>query len=355
MAHNLYDERFVTRKPAWHKLGTVFGEDTKLTATQAMEMADMMFGIEKYPQVVKLEDGTELDTGSYAVVREPTSTDNKHEVLATVGKEWTPIQARDLGRMIDPISENFPVESAGALGKGEKIFLSLDASESKIAGEDHHLYWLVTDARDGTSGLTIAFTPVRVVCQNTLITGMRSSKVSINLKHNKSIQTDTEFYLDIFRDMAATKEQVVNAMNSLTNNVLDDNKIKTIINYAYRDASRPTKLKLSDGVTAEDVDAKAWSRILAHRKNELEEFDKRRTRKDAVKNVAYERLDIFNQEFGHFANTPWAVYNSVVEAEDYRRGHNGNNDAPASSTALFGDRAKTKARAFSKALEFAKV
>ena len=65
-------------------------------------------------------------------------------------------------------------------------------------------------------------------------------------------------------------------------------------------------------------------------------------------------MDIFNQQFGHFANTPWAVYNSVVEAEDYRRGHNGNNDAPASSTALFGDRAKTKARAFSKALEYAK-
>ena len=54
MAHNLYDERFVTRKPAWHKLGQVFGEDTKLTATQAMEMADMMFGVEKHPQIVSL-------------------------------------------------------------------------------------------------------------------------------------------------------------------------------------------------------------------------------------------------------------------------------------------------------------
>ena len=354
MAHNLYDERLVTRRPAWHKLGQVFG-DQKLTATQAMEMADMMFGVEKYPQVVKLEDGTELATDSFAVVREPTSTDNKYEVLATVGKEWTPIQARDLGKMIDPISESFPVESAGALGKGEKIFLSLDASESKIAGEDHHLYWLVTDARDGTSGLTIAFTPVRVVCQNTLITGLRSSKVSINLKHNKSIQNDTEFYLDIFRNMAATKEHVITAMNSLTNNVLEEKSVQTIINYAYKDASRPTRLKMSDGVTAEDVDSKVWSKILSHRKTELDEFDKRRQRKDAVKNVAYERLDVFNQEYSHFANTPWAVYNSVVEAEDYRRGHNGTNDAPASSTALFGDRAKTKSRAFSKALEFAKV
>ena len=354
MVHNLYDERFVTRRPAWHKLGTVFGEDAKLSATQAMEMADMMFAIEKHPQVVRLEDGTELATDSYAVVREPTSTNNNYEVLATVGRQWTPIQARDLGRMIDPISENFPVESAGALGKGEKIFLSLDASESKIAGEDHHLYWLVTDARDGTSGLTIAFTPVRVVCQNTLITGMQSSKVSINLKHNKSIQTDTEFYLDIFRDMAKTKEQVVTAMNSLTNNVLEKKSVDTIINYAYKSASRPARLRLSDGVKADDVDANAWTRILAHRKDELEEYDKRRQRKDAVKNVAYERLDIFNQEHSHFANTPWAVYNSVVEAEDYRRGHNGENDAPASSTALFGERAKTKARAFNKALEFVK-
>ena len=82
--------------------------------------------------------------------------------------------------MLDPISEKFPVETVGAIGQGEKIFVSLDAGGSKIAGEDHELYWLITDHRDGTGAMTMAFTPVRVVCQITLITGLRNSKVSVN-------------------------------------------------------------------------------------------------------------------------------------------------------------------------------
>ena len=146
MAASLFGERFIGRRePAWHRLGEVFPADEKMTATQAMERADIMFGIDKHPQVVKMADGTELATDSFAVVREPTVDDPEPRVLATVGKEWTAIQARDLGEMLDPISKRFPVETAGAIGQGEKIFITLDAGASSIAGEDHKLFWLVTD------------------------------------------------------------------------------------------------------------------------------------------------------------------------------------------------------------------
>jgi len=187
----------------------------RVTASEGMKKADILFGIDKHPQIVKMEDGTELETGSYAVVREPTSDDPEHKVLATVGKEWTCLQATELGKMLDPISEEFPIETVGAIGNGEKIFLSMDAGASTIAGEDHELYWLVADHRDGTGAMSIAFTPVRVVCQNTLITGLRSSKVSVNLRHNRSIQTDASFYLDIFNQMARTQENVVSAMDTM--------------------------------------------------------------------------------------------------------------------------------------------
>ena len=352
MAHEIMDNRLAVRTPAWHKLGTVFG-DQKLNATQAMEMADMLFEVKKYPQYFKKEDGTELTTNSYAVVREPTSTDNNHELLATVGEQWTPIQARALGELLDPIAKNFPVESAGALGKGEKIFLSLDASESKIAGEDHHLYWLVTDSRDGTGGLKIALTPYRVVCQNTLILGLKSAKVSVSLKHGKSIAKDTAFYTDIFSNMAEIKKQVITTMNSLTNhgNQLEKSEVDKIINYAYPNASRPSNLKLSDGIKKGDVFAPQWDKILAYNEPEIEKYAKRQKRREAIREDARERLDIFNQEFGHLANTPWAVYNAIVESEDKRPGHDGKNSAVASSTGVFGERAKTKSRAFSKALD----
>lgn len=347
MSATLFGERFIGRRePAWHRLGEVFPADEQMTASQAMARADILFAVDKHPQVVKMADGTELETDSFAVVREPTSDDPIHRVLATVGKEWTAIQAKDLGVMLDPISNKFPVETAGAIGQGEKIFITLDAGDSSIAGEDHKLFWLVTDHRDGTGALTIAFTPVRVVCQNTLITGLRSSKVSVNLKHNKAINTDTAFYLDIFNQMARTQESVVEAMNSLTKVVLKKPQVKEIIGAAYPDASKPNRLKLSDGISADDVPANVWKRILNDRKDQVEEYDKRQARVTRIRDNAYERIDVFNQEFIDLANTPWAIYNAIVETEDYRRGWD------ASGTALFGQRAEAKARAFNKALSF---
>ena len=347
MTADLFGDRFAGRQPAWHRLGKVFSEGEKVTASEGMRKADILFGIDKHPQIVKMEDGKELETGSYAVVREPTSDDPEHRVLATVGKEWTAIQAKDLGKMLDPISEKFPVETVGAIGDGEMIFLSMDAGGSKIAGEDHELYWLVTDHRDGTGAMSIAFTPVRVVCQNTLITGLRSAKVSVNLKHNKSIQTDASFYLDIFNQMARTQENVVNAMNSMTKTRLKERQVQSVMTSAYPTASRPARLKLSANITADDVPSNVWKRILNDKKEQKEVWEKRQSRVDRVKDSAMERLDVFNQEFPKLADTPWAVYNAIVETEDYRRGHD------KSGTALFGGRAEAKARAFNKALDLA--
>ena len=346
MSASLFGERFAGRRePAWHRLGEVFPQEEKVSASEGMRKADIMFGIDKHPQVVKMDDGTELATNSYAVVREPTQDAPEHRVLATVGKEWTSIQAKDLGKMLAPISEKFPVETVGAIGNGEKIFMTMDAGGSSIAGEDHQLYWLITDHRDGTGALSIAFTPVRVVCQNTLVTGLRSAKVSVNLKHNKSIQTDASFYLDIFNQMARTQESVVEAMNTMTKTKLSDKQVDTIMNYAYPTASQPTRLKLSANITADDVPANVWSRILRDKKEQKEVWEKRQSRIDRVRESAVERLDVFNQEYLNLAQTPWAVYNAVVETEDYRRGHD------ASATTLFGSRAEAKARAFNKALD----
>jgi hypothetical protein len=178
-----------------------------------------------------------------------------------------------------------------------------------------------------------------------LVTGLRSAKVSVNLKHNKSIQTDASFYLDIFNQMARTQESVVEAMNTMTKTKLSDQQVQTIMNYAYPTASQPTRLKLSANITADDVPANVWLRILNDKKEQREEWEKRQSRVDRVRDSAMERLDIFNQEFHGLAQTPWAVYNSIVETEDYRRGHD------SSATTLFGSRAEAKARAFNKALD----
>lgn len=346
MPASIFGNRFFGRRePAWHNIGTVMEAD--LTATEAMQVAKIAFPVNKWQMWAENPtDGTLIQANNWAVVRDPTEDDNEHKILSVVGKEWTPLQAWELAEMLDPISKTYPVETVGALGNGEKIFFSLDAGGAKIAGEDHNLYYLVTDNRDGGGALQIAFTPVRVVCQNTLTVGLANARVSASLTHTKTIKADAQWYTALFHSMMHAKETVTAVMDSLSHVTVEERDIKTIINSAYKDASEPRKLKLSRDIKPEDVDAKIWSKLLNDKKDWVEEWEKRRANVEQLRKGAWERFEVFNEEYPRLAMTPWAGWQAVVETEDFRRGHR-----DALGSAVFGDRADNKARAFNTALE----
>ena len=347
MPASIFGERFYGRRqPAWHRIGTVM--DLDATVSEAMKYIDVDFEIFTVPATVTMPDGTVVATNHNAIVREPTTDDANYKVLSVVGNEWTPIQMRDLATYLDPISEKFPVETIGALGHGEKVFITLDAGDSEIAGEHHKLYYLVTDHRDGMGALQIAFTPVRVVCQNTLTTGLSSAKVSVSLTHNKQIKANTEWYTNIFNSMLTAKDEVIANMNTLADFDLVKGEAETVLTTAYPQASPPSRLKLSNGITQDDVPRETWLTILNDTKHLQDEYEKRQVRVESKRAGALERFHAFNDEFPRNANTPYALYQAIVETEDYRRGRSD------SSTALFGERANTKARAFKACLALCK-
>tara|TARA_R110002020_G_scaffold336981_1_gene552471 strand:- start:2851 stop:3906 length:1056 start_codon:yes stop_codon:yes gene_type:complete len=345
MPNNIFGDRFLgARKPAWHRIGQVFEEP--LTMTQAIKRAGIDFHIAKHPVVVQIEKENSIDlvpTRNFAVVREPVADDPQHRVLSIVGKEWTPIQAMDLGRMLDPLTEQYPVETIGALGHGEKIFMTLDAGKSQICGEDHDLYFLVTDHRDGSGALQIAFTPVRVVCQNTLTAGLANAKISVRLTHTRRIESDTEWYIGLFNQMSTAKDEAIAVMNTLSTVTIKDEDVEQVLKSAYPDASQPRRLTLANDITADDVPSHIWTKLMGDKKELFEEYEKRRERVESIRAGAMERYNAFNDEFSNLARTPWAIWQAVVETEDYRKGHTD------SSTTLFGSRADAKARAFTTA------
>jgi|TARA_R110002110_G_scaffold59812_3_gene169007 hypothetical protein len=343
MAANIFGDRFFGRRtPAWHRVGTVM--DADMTATEAMRISKIGFPVRKLPAFIQLENGQFMESGHYGVVREPTDDDPQDRVLSMVGKEWTPIQAWDLAKMLDPISEKYPVETMGALGHGEKIFMTLDAGEGAIAGEDHRMYYLVTDHRDGMGALSIAFTPVRVVCQNTLTTGLASAKVSVNLKHNRNIRQDAEWYVYLFNNMLQAKEKVIPVMNRLAEYRIDETEAKSIINSAYPEASKPRRLTLSQDITPDDVSKEVWLSILNDKTHHQDEYERRLNRLDAIRAGAWDRYQFFNDKNSRLANTPWGAWQAVVETEDFRKGR------ANSATSIFGMRAEAKSRAFKTAL-----
>ena len=347
MAASIFGERFYGRRtPAWHKLGVVMDQDC--TVSEAMKYVDVDFKILTVPTMAQLPDGSSITTNSNAVVREPTNDDPEYRILSIVGKEWTPIQMRDLATFLDPISEQYPVETLGALGHGEKVFLTLDAGETEIAGEHHKLYYLITDHRDGSGALTIAFTPVRVVCQNTLTTGLTSAKVSVSLTHNKMIKADTQWYISIFNSMLTAQGEVIAQMNRLSEFTLAKGELQNMLEVAYPNPSVPRRIKLSNGITADDVPVNTWMKIQNDTKHLREQYDRSKELNEMRKDGAMGRFHAFNDEFPKVANTPWAIWQAIVETEDYRKGQE------SSATSIFGARAATKARTFKAALALCK-
>jgi len=339
MPASIFGERFFgKRTPAWHKLGVVMDQDC--TVSEAMKYVDVDFKILTAPTMAELPDGSLINTKSNAIVREPTNDDPQYRVLSVVGGDWTPIQMRDLANFLDPISEQYPVETLGALGHGEKVFITLDAGESAIAGEHHKLYYLITDHRDGGGALTIAFTPVRVVCQNTLTTGLNSARVSVSLTHNKMIKADTQWYTQIFSSMLNAQDEVIAQMNRLSEFTLEDGEAQSMIEIAYPNPSVPRRIKLSNGLTADDVPVQTWIKIQNDTKHLREQYDRNKELNEVRRRGAMERFHAFNDEFPRVANTPWAIWQAIVETEDYRKGQE------SSATAVFGSRAVTKARTF---------
>jgi hypothetical protein len=79
------------------------------------------------------------------------------------------------------------------------------------------------------------------------------------------------------------------------------------------------------------------------------EYDKSRERIQVLRNAAWERYEVFNDSFPKVAGTPWAIWQAIVETEDYRKGKVGQSD----KAILYGNRAEAKARSFTKALELA--
>tara|TARA_R110002020_G_scaffold211769_1_gene418016 strand:+ start:266 stop:1318 length:1053 start_codon:yes stop_codon:yes gene_type:complete len=350
MPASIFGERFYGRRtPAWHRLGVVMDEDA--TVSEAMEHIDVDFEITTIPATVTMPDGTVIVTNHNAIVREPTVDDNQYRVLSVVGSEWTPIQMRDLANYLDPISEKYPVETIGALGHGEKVFITLDAGESQIAGEDHKLYYLITDHRDGGGALQIAFTPVRVVCQNTLTTGLSSAKISVTLNHTKSIKADTQWYTNIFNSMLNAQDQVISELNTLAEFDLEKGDAEKVIVSAYPPASPPRRLKLSAGLTEDDIPRNVWLTMLNDTKADQEEYERRKNRVQVLRDGATECFEKFNDEFPDLANTPWAIYQAIVETEDYRKGKE---DGSSDKSILYGSRAGIKAKAFNASLALCK-
>lgn len=167
MSHEV-ETMFYTRERPWHGLGERVEE--ALCSSDAMKLAGLNWSVIQKP--IFTEEGAEIQ-GFKANTR---SKDDK--VLGIVTNRYKVVQNSEAFEFTDNLLGNgVRYETAGSLMEGKKVWLLAKLPEEyMIAGDKVESYLVFSNTHDGSGGIKVAITPVRVVCNNTLNLALHDAK-----------------------------------------------------------------------------------------------------------------------------------------------------------------------------------
>lgn len=171
----------------WHGLGTEVSPD--LTPVEMMEAAGLNWSVEKVPSYIEY-NGERILTGQSSLVR---SSDSR--LLTNVGEGWEPVQNQEAFEFFDEFVHTGDMEmhTAGSLKNGEIIWALAKVSESfeLFNGDKVESYLLFSNPHKYGKSIDIRFTPIRVVCNNTLTFSLQTQAVNaVSLSHRKKFDKD---------------------------------------------------------------------------------------------------------------------------------------------------------------------
>jgi len=193
MAHDLNIENgkasmMYTGATPWHRLGTKLAQPA--TSKQAIQAANLNWRVIK-KRLYAIDGGEVLKSDKYAIVREDKWGKEGCKVLGVVSDGYTPVQNSDAFDFFDSIVGNGEAvyHTAGALGNGERVWILAKLPDDIcVAGDDVvNKFLLLANAHDGTMSVQIKFTPVRVVCQNTLTQALSIDNIGIKIAHSRKV------------------------------------------------------------------------------------------------------------------------------------------------------------------------
>ena len=82
----------------------------------------------------------------------------------------------------DLLGDGVTYETSGSLQGGKKVWmLARLPRKNLIAGDQVAPYLVIFNSHDGSSGVKVAMTPIRVVCQNTLLSLIHISSSPVDI------------------------------------------------------------------------------------------------------------------------------------------------------------------------------
>jgi phage/plasmid-like protein (TIGR03299 family) len=173
----------------WHGLGVQVSNE--LSPAQMMKKAGLDWEVEKKPLCYWTKAGR-MNTvpGKQALVR---SSDEK--LLDVVGDDWNPVQNVEAFEFFSEyvLAGDMEMNTAGSLKEGKNVFALAKVKESfTILGDDQvDSYLLFSNPHQYGKAIDVRFTPIRVVCNNTLTFSLNNvSKNFVKLNHRSTFDAD---------------------------------------------------------------------------------------------------------------------------------------------------------------------
>jgi phage/plasmid-like protein (TIGR03299 family) len=160
----------------WHSKGTRLA--SRLGAQGMLQCAGLDWRVERRPVYV---EGVEIP-GYNAIVRVPHGN-----TLKITSEEYGIVQNHELADLAEAMSGKGVQawEVAGCLDEGKRVFFCGVLGNATIAGDVVREYLTVASSHDCSMSVTAGFSPIRVVCNNTLQAFINDESPRITIRHTK--------------------------------------------------------------------------------------------------------------------------------------------------------------------------
>ncbi len=251
MSANVETMFYVREKP-WHGLGTM--------VTEAPASADALIWAGLDWQVlqknVQTEDGGWI-AGYKANVR---STDGR--VLGIVSDRYKVVQNQDAFQFTDELlGEGVTYETVGSLQMGRKVWMLARMPQRYIiAGDEIAPYLVIMNSHDGSSGVKVAMTPIRVVCQNTLNLALNSANRVWAARHTENVMSRVREAGETLRLTELYMSELGRGVDELAKIKLSDRKVLDLMKTFFpvseemSDTQKKNNLRL-----LEDLKQRYWN------------------------------------------------------------------------------------------------
>lgn len=296
MSHELTedDQMFYTGEKPWHGLGVEL--PNLATAAEAIEAANLNWNVEVRPVFMRTVD----DFGFPEYVEVPESagtirTDINKPLSSRVSLKYKPIQNVEAFSFMDNVTQdpNGPkYVTAGSLRGGARVWALAKLPDFiEITNEDIvEEYLLMSTSHDGTRMFNVMWTPVRVVCNNTLSVALHNANKenTVRIRHLGDISHKVQEAQNVLGIARANHLQFSELTTKMVNTAPTEEQIEKVMVSLF---------KTKDDVTTID-------KLAPQSQTAIDDI--LRLAREGRGNVPV-------------AGTAWALYNGITEWSDHSR------------------------------------